>query len=522
MMKLKLIIRFRFQKVRNGVVVLRTKKALHNTGVGIIFTLISAVCSLFVPRLILLYFGSDYNGLTASISQFLTVITLLSGGVGGVTKAALYKPLAEKNLEEISGILRATENFMRKVALIFLVVIFIFAIGYSHIVSVQFSWFFSFTLIFIIGASVFGEYYFGMTFQMLLQADQKLYILSIIRIIIILLNTIITSLLIINGFSIHVVKLGSTLVFVLKPFLINIYVRRNYEVSLNVAPNYTALKQRWDAFAHQVAGFVYNNTNLLFLTYFADLKEVSVFTVYTVVIRNIRSIILKFSSGFSAPFGNMFAKNELKIAEQNLLIFELIMFSVTTVFLTTTGLLILPFIAIYTQGIYDANYYRPLFAFLLVLSLFFNCIRVPYQTLVEAKGHFKQTRNGAIFESFLNFILSLLLIPSLGIIGAVIGSLCATIFRTFQFSIYLSKNIISRSLFILLKRVMSAVAISIMIILISLFLFPASPTNLFSWAVQGFVIFLLSSMLVVAVNYVLYKDDVKIFWKKISLAFRKS
>jgi len=521
-MKLKLIISFWFQKIRNGVVALRTKKALYNTGIGITFTLISAICSLFVPRLILLYFGSAYNGLTASISQFLAVITLLSGGASSVTKAALYKPLAENSLEEIAGILRATELFVRKVALIFLGVILIFAIGYSQLVSTQFPWFFSFTLICILGLGIFGNYYFGVTFKMLLQADQKQYIISIILIITTLLNTIVASLLIISGFSIHMVKLASTLVFLLNPLFVNIYIRRKYKISLNVAPNYIALKQRWAAFAHQVAGFVYKNTDLLLLTYFVDLKEVSVFTVYTMVIRNIRNIILKFSAGFSASFGDMFAKNELKIAEQNLSIFELIIFSVTTVLLTTTSLLILSFITIYTQGIYDVNYDRPLFAFLMVLSAFFNCIRVPYQTLVEAKGHFKQTRNGAIFESFLNFILSLILIPYLGIIGAVIGSLCATIFRTFQFLIYLSKNIIRKSLLLFLKRIMSAVGIAISTALISLFLFRASPTNLFSWVFQGFVIVLLSSAIAVAVNYVLYRDDVKRFWKKITLAFGKS
>ena len=40
-------------------------------------------------------YGSDVNGLVSSITQFLGYIALVEGGVGGVIRAALYKPLAK-------------------------------------------------------------------------------------------------------------------------------------------------------------------------------------------------------------------------------------------------------------------------------------------------------------------------------------------------------------------------------------------------------------------------------------------
>ena len=68
----------------------------------------------------------------------------MRAGISGVTRAALYKPLAEKNDNEISSIINATEQFLRRVALIFGVGIVAFAALYPVIVVKEFDWLFSF------------------------------------------------------------------------------------------------------------------------------------------------------------------------------------------------------------------------------------------------------------------------------------------------------------------------------------------------------------------------------------------
>ena len=89
--------------------------------------IITIIYGLLVPRLILGAFGSEVNGLVSSVSQFLNYITLLEGGLSGVIMAALYKPLAEKDTKRVSAIINATNQFFRRIALIF--------IGYMLIVA---------------------------------------------------------------------------------------------------------------------------------------------------------------------------------------------------------------------------------------------------------------------------------------------------------------------------------------------------------------------------------------------------
>lgn len=289
---------------------MRSKKALYNMTASIGYEVIAVICGLILPRLILSHFGSSYNGITTSITQFLSCVALLKGGVGAVTRASLYKPLAEKNTYEISAIVNATSKFMKKIALIFLGAIFIFAALYPFLVKDEFEWLFSFTLVLILGISTFIQYYFGLAYQFLFEADQKQYVLMLTQAFATILNTLLAAILIYAGAGIHIVKLGSALAFSLNPIFIFLYAKHKYKVDKTVKPNNSAISQRWDAFAQSVAYFIHNNTDVIVLTFFTNTKEVSVYTVYNYVIFNIRNVISSLVMGFGAAFGNMLAKGE--------------------------------------------------------------------------------------------------------------------------------------------------------------------------------------------------------------------
>lgn len=154
---------------------MRSKKALINSISSLLSQLVTIICGFVLPRLILSQFGSSYNGITSSITQFLNCVILLRAGVGGVTRAALYKPLADGDNNQISGIVNATQQFMKKVSAIFSILLLAFAIVYPLMVLDEFDYWFSFSLVIILGISTVAQNYFGITYQMLIQADQRQY-----------------------------------------------------------------------------------------------------------------------------------------------------------------------------------------------------------------------------------------------------------------------------------------------------------------------------------------------------------
>lgn len=445
---------------------MRSKKALINTTTSLLLQFVTVISGFIVPRIIIGTYGSDVNGLTASITQFLGYIALFEAGVGGVVRAAMYKPLAHKDMTKLSGIVRATESFFRKIAFIFVGYMLVLAAAFPVLVNNSFDWMFTASLVVIIGISTFAQYYFGMTYTVLLYADQRRYVTSYLQIFTIILNAILVVIFAKLGASIHWLKLGTAAVYVLRPIILNWYVKRGYKIDKKVKPDTQAIKQRWDGLGHHIAYFVNLNADVVILTLVSKISsafsiaEVSVYTVYHAVVYGIVNITGSVSTGMEAGFGNMIAKGEKENLNKKFALYEFIYYTIVTVMFTCAGILILPFIKVYTAGITDVNYIRPVFAYIIVLAYAAYAIRSPYNTLTLAAGHYKQTRNGAFAEAGINVVVSVVCVFIWGIVGVAIGTLAAMTFRTVQYAWYLSKNILKRSFMVFVKRVVVAVLIS--------------------------------------------------------------
>lgn len=499
----------------------RGKKALKNFVVGASSELITIACGLILPRLILSNFGSAYNGITHSISQFISYIALMKSGIGGATRAALYKPLANKDTESISKVVAATQQFMRRISLLFVLFVLCFAVIYPTFICKDFDWWFTATLIIIISLSTFAEYYFGFTYQMLLMADQKQHIVGNIGILVTILNTIASVVLINNGFSIHIIKLASVLISSITPIFLYIYVNKKYKIIKDINFKKEDLPQKWEATAHEVASFVNNNTDIVVITLFSNILEVSVYTVYNYVISNLKMIVNVLTSSFAGAFGNMYANKEYKTMNENLGIYELIVYSATSVLYSTAMVLIVSFALLYTKGVTDVSYDRPLFGIIIALAGAFDCFRVPYKTIVTSAGHFKQTRNGAIAEAIINIVLSVTLVIKFGLVGVSIGSLCAMIFRTCQYAIYMSKNIVNRNCSYFIKHILISLGIMITVYLISTLYLPQINSWLM-WILYGVITTLLAASLTLITDLVFYRQDMNNFFRKLKGNLKRS
>lgn len=420
----------------------RARKAKLNVVSVLGLEIVTIISGLILPRMILSSFGSATNGLVTSVNQFITCVTLLRAGVGGVTRAALYKPLAEGNTDAVSGIMSATTKFMRKLTVQYTVALVIFAAVYPFAVKEEFDWLYSFTMVLILGLSTFFDCCFGISYQFLLQSDQKRYVNSFLQILTVLANVLVAVILLKAGVSIHGVKLGSSLVYSAKPLVLWLYVHKNYKLNWKAKPDNLAIKQRWDALAHNVAAFVVNNTSAMVLTVFSGIKNVSVFSVYNMIFAPLRTMITSLSAGVEAAFGNMIARNEKETLRRSFESFEFIMFVGSALVFLCVAFLITPFVLVYTSGVTDAQYSQPAFGVVMAIAQFLYCIRLPYQMLVDTYGHFKQTKNAAIWESVLNLGISIVFVNYFGLIGVAVGFLFGTLVRTIHFVFYVNKKVL--------------------------------------------------------------------------------
>lgn len=496
----------------------RKKKMLLNSSSSVIYQIIALICGFIVPRLILMKFGSSVNGLVSSITQFLGIITLCEMGVGSVVQSTLYKPLAENDIDQISKITISAEKFFRKIAFILVVYTIVLMGGYPFVTIGEFDYFFTFWLILVISISSFSQYYFGITYRLVLSADQLGFINFSIKSLTLILNTVMCVVLINLNASIHVVKLATSTLFLLQPIVISFIAKKRYKINRKVVITEEPIKQKWNGLAQHLASVVHGNTPTIALTLFSTLENVSVYAVYHLVVNGIKTFMVSLTDGMHSMIGNMLAKDETKTLNSTFDTFEWFMHAVVTVVFSITGALILPFVTVYTNGLTDANYIVPTFAILLVASEAIYCIRLPYNILILSAGHYKQTQTSAIVEAIISVAVSVVLLFVIGIEGVALGALCAMLYRTIYFVCYLSKRIVHRKISIFIKHMivdmLCVTAFAGALFVFSDF-FQLQAATYFDWFVLAIKVGTVCVLENLIINFIVYPSIVKKFINQI-------
>ena len=424
---------------------MRRKRLLFNTIASLTNQVVVAVCGLILPRAILSYYGSEVNGLLSSITQFLGLIAFMELGVGAVVQSSMYKPLAANDYLELSKIMISARNFFRRIAVIFLGYVVVLTAIFPFIINNHFGYFYTASLVIIISISSFAEYYFGIVNQLLLNADQKAYIHLVLRSITQVLNVVFCMILIYCGCSIQLVKLTTSIFFMARPLIQWLYVKRNYQINYGIELDEEPIKQKWNGLAQHLAAVVLDKTDVVVLTTFSTLQNVSVYSVYYLVVNNLRQLVVSGTVGVQALLGNMLAKGEYDELNEFFDSVEIVTHFIITFLFTTCGCLLVPFVAVYTSGIDDTNYIVPVFSALITLANAFYSFRNSYNMVIKAAGHYKETQNSAIIEVIINVVVSLILVIKLGLVGVAIGTLVSMLYRTIYFVFYLKNNILYRS-----------------------------------------------------------------------------
>lgn len=413
-----------------------------NTAASLIAQITTLVCGFILPRLFLQHYGSEVNGLVNSISQFLSVIAFLELGVGAVVQSSLYKPLAEKDNQQISKVMVSANKFFQRLARILLVYVISLMMIYPYIANQNFGFIYTATLIAAISISSFAQYYFGIVNSLLLNADQRGYIQYNAQTVTIILNTIVCAIMISMNGTIQVVKLVTSIIYLARPIILQIYVNNHYKINWKIKYTQEPIKQKWNGVAQHVASVVLDGTDTIVLTVFSTLSNVSIYSVYFLVVKGVKTLFLSVTNGIQALIGELWAKQELDQLKSFFGWIEWLIHTGTTYVFSCTAALIVPFIQVYTLGIRDANYIQPTFAILLTLANAMHCLRLPYNIMVLAAGHYKQTQRNYIVAAILNIVVSVLTVKIWGLIGVAIGTLVAMTYQTIWLAIYDSRHFI--------------------------------------------------------------------------------
>jgi hypothetical protein len=314
-------------------------------------------------------------------------------------------------------------------------------------------------------------------------------------------------------FSLHklnIVWLQIFLIFsIFSRSIIFIYIQKEIYIYLdfNSKPDNESIKDRWNVLYLQLLGSAQVSAPIIIATIFTSLYQVSVYSIYNMVIGGITGILGIFVSGLAASFGDVIAKKEQKTLQKSHQEFELFYYIVITIVYSAALLLIIPFIQLYTKGVSDVNYILPLLSYLFVLNgLLFN-MKTPQGMLVISAGMYKQTKWQSTIQAALILLIALPLTPFLGLYGILIGLIFSNIYRDIDLLFFIPKHITKLNYKDTLKR-MLLVLFNFIIISLSM-IFVKIKCDIFSdWILKAFIITILISIWVFITNYILDKKNI--------------
>ncbi len=421
------------------------KKGLFNIASGVINQLTVVIMGMILPRLFILTFGSEVNGMVSTVNQVFVYFTLFEAGIMTVTIQSLYGPVAKGDNAGINGILSASHGYFKQTGYVYLVsmvafaAIFPFVVG-SDIPKVEIA-----SIVLLQGGVGVLNYFFQAKYRCLLEAQGRMYVLNNLLTFVNLFTNSAKIVLILLGAQIIVVQASYFVVSAISLVILKIYMKRNFDwIDTNAKKDVGSISQRKFALVHQVSTLIFNNTDMLVLSIFLGFAVTSVYAMYLMLFTMVSTLVSIVVSGYMYKLGHKFNSDKSGYAKL-LDCFEQYYLSIVFATMAVAYIFVLPFLNIYTEGITDINYIDQYLPILFLAVNLLSSGRVASNATINFAKHFKQTKWRTIIESSINLVVSLVAVSIWGIYGVLFGTVAALLYRTNDMIIYANKVVLNRS-----------------------------------------------------------------------------
>lgn len=423
----------------------RKNRVLKNIGISFLVKFLMFAIGIVIPRLLIIEYGSEINGLLATVSNIYSYLALIQAGVGAAATQALYKPLAENNHKEISRVLVATRNYYRKLTVWYTLGVLLFAIIFPLVVKTTISNWVIIAIILLSGTASILTYWFLSALQALMAADGREYVAQTIQFVVFIMNSVVKIALVLSGAHILIVEVAYLIINILQMIVYRTYVYKKYPwIDWSVSANEGALNKRKSFLLNGVAWTVFNSTDTIIISTFCGLMLSSVYAMYNMVFSNLNLVLVIFYNSIYFILGQVYHENRNKYLKMHDGL-ESITMSLVFGVLSVAYILILPFLTLYTAGVKDISYvdtYLPaLFCGVQILS---NC-RMISGNLINLTNQPQLTNKASIVEVFINLSLSIVLGKTIGLHGVLFATIVALTFKTNYIIIVSNRKILKRS-----------------------------------------------------------------------------
>ena len=410
----------------------RTKKSILNAEVNILFYFLGIFVAFFSRKIFLDCLSADFIGLTGTLMSILSFLNLSELGIGISVCYFLFKPLAENNQQKISDILSLLGFLYKRIGQFILASGIVISIFFPLIfrnntmpLSIVYFAFYSF-----LSSSAIG--YFINYRQILLDADQKMYMVSIYSASFNLIKSIVQILLAIYYKNLYVWVAIEFVASLMQCWVLNWKINKEYpwlktnknrgSILLKEYPD--ILKKTKQIVIHQMKDFLLTKSDEIMIFSFVSLKMVAYYGNYVMIITKLSTLFLTFFSGMAAGIGNLIAESNKSHIKNIFWQLSSMKYISAGILVITLSFLINPFISWWLGSEYELS---AVIVILFMINLFFMQTRSIVDMFNHSYGLYGDVW-AAWAEGIINITVTIAIAFKWGVIGILLGKIVSLFF----------------------------------------------------------------------------------------------
>ena len=409
---------------------MRVKNSLKNIGMSI-FTQVVAVLLGFISRKIFIdNLGSEYLGINGLLTNILSMLSLVEGGIGASITYNLYKPLAEKDEEKIIALVQLYKKLYSIIAMI-VVLLSLFLYPFIDLlikggttvpyIGIVYSIFIAKNIISYLNAHKWS----------LINADQKSYVLGKYNLLFNVITTILKIIVLKTTQNYILFLLIEVVVFIIQNIYVGSviskkykYIRTSikYKVDNNTKENLiTNVKA---IFLHNIGKYCVFGTDNLLISSMINIKTVGLYSNYNMIIGQLSSLVDPILNGVGASVGNLIAKDTNEKCYEVFKLMYLINFWIYSISVILLYNLLQPFITWWLGSEYLID---KLTLIILLFNFYVTGLRTTVNIFKSKAGIFSEDKYIPLIEATLNLGSSIILARYIGLAGIFMGTIISTI-----------------------------------------------------------------------------------------------
>lgn len=409
---------------------MRVKNSIKNISISIITQIVIILLGFISRKVFLDNLGTEYLGINGLLTNILSMLSLVEGGIGLSIVYNLYKPLADNDIEKITALVQLYKKLYGILAVVIFILSTILYMFLEKFIKGETTVPFVGVVYFIFVLKNMISYLNAHKWS-LINADQKGYIIAKYNLIFNIITTI-SKIIVLQLTKNYILYLFIELIIFLAQNIYNgkivndrypyIKTKTKYEVDKvtkdNLIMNVKAL------FLHNIGTYCVFGTDNLLISSFIGLKTVGIYSNYTMITTQLSSLLTPVLNGIGSSVGNLIATES---KEKNYHIFKVTylinfwIYSFSVIFLYN---LLEPFI-IWWLG--DGLLLNKLSFIFILINFYLTGLRASVSTFKTKAGIFVNDKYAPLIESIVNLGVSIILVKYFGIAGIFMGTTISTL-----------------------------------------------------------------------------------------------